>query len=292
MCIRDSPKIEIDARRLREEWIKKRFSPAKIQGLIKQAEQDLQAAGAGDSRRHQVLRARVTELRALRGYGPTFVTIVLLYTVLVALPTSLYPALLTLAVPTAFALLTLRQGEAGKVSLRRHLVTFGRAIQSWLAKRSEIEDVPGLYRTVYGSAQGRRFVMGYMIAFFCLFALPAARFFPVAYEVSQFASRDAWPNAFNAFRAAGGVTTLPDALISAFVENPGESLSAYLDTKPYGWILIASHALTHGQGWFLLALTIGLLACFLFPLIFIFTCLLYTSPSPRDRTRSRMPSSA
>ena len=25
---------------------------------------------------------------------------------------------------------------------------------------------------------------------------------------------------------------------------------------------------------------------------YIFTCLLYTSPSPRDRTRSRMPSSA
>ena len=28
------------------------------------------------------------------------------------------------------------------------------------------------------------------------------------------------------------------------------------------------------------------------PIGFIFTCLLYTSPSPRDRTRSRMPSSA
>jgi len=25
---------------------------------------------------------------------------------------------------------------------------------------------------------------------------------------------------------------------------------------------------------------------------FVFTCLLYTSPSPRDRTRARMPSSA
>ena len=28
------------------------------------------------------------------------------------------------------------------------------------------------------------------------------------------------------------------------------------------------------------------------PLVHIDTCLLYTSPSPRDRTRSRMPSSA
>ena len=29
-----------------------------------------------------------------------------------------------------------------------------------------------------------------------------------------------------------------------------------------------------------------------FPTIYVKTCLLYTSPSPRDRTRSRMPSSA
>ena len=29
-----------------------------------------------------------------------------------------------------------------------------------------------------------------------------------------------------------------------------------------------------------------------FPLVHVDTCLLYTSPSPRDRTRSRMPSSA
>ena len=28
------------------------------------------------------------------------------------------------------------------------------------------------------------------------------------------------------------------------------------------------------------------------PVALIYTCLLYTSPSPRDRTRSRMPSSA
>ena len=30
----------------------------------------------------------------------------------------------------------------------------------------------------------------------------------------------------------------------------------------------------------------------LFPIILFTVCLLYTSPSPRDRTRSRMPSSA
>ena len=30
----------------------------------------------------------------------------------------------------------------------------------------------------------------------------------------------------------------------------------------------------------------------LYPYIYLLTCLLYTSPSPRDRTRSRMPSSA
>ena len=48
-----------------------------------------------------------------------------------------------------------------------------------------------------------------------------------------------------------------------------------------------------GAAWF----TLGL-AIYGFELIvsilqaYIFTCLLYTSPSPRDRTRSRMPSSA
>ena len=29
-----------------------------------------------------------------------------------------------------------------------------------------------------------------------------------------------------------------------------------------------------------------------YPMVYIYGCLLYTSPSPRDRTRSRMPSSA
>ena len=42
-------------------------------------------------------------------------------------------------------------------------------------------------------------------------------------------------------------------------------------------------------------LTLILVAKFLLPVFLkkgIYTCLLYTSPSPRDRTRSRMPSSA
>ena len=37
---------------------------------------------------------------------------------------------------------------------------------------------------------------------------------------------------------------------------------------------------------------IGLFCLILIPLTGIYSCLLYTSPSPRDRTRSRMPSSA
>ena len=35
-----------------------------------------------------------------------------------------------------------------------------------------------------------------------------------------------------------------------------------------------------------------LVASHFHPVLFSYTCLLYTSPSPRDRTRSRMPSSA
>ena len=270
LWIASNPKIEIEARRLREEWIKRRFSPRKIQTFIRQTEQDLQAVGAGDSRRHQALRARLAELRALRGYGPTFITIFLLYAVLNHLPVSFYPSLLTLAVPSAFAFLMLRQGDAGKISITRHLMTFGRAIQSWLAKRKEIEDVPGLYRTVYGSAASRRTVMGLMIAAFCLFALPAARFFPIAYEVGQFASQDAWPKAFADFMGAGGLPK-QDVLTAVLEETAPENLAAFMNTRPYGWFIVAAHASAHGQGWFLLAIAIGVLACFLFPLIFIFT---------------------
>ncbi len=162
LWIASNPKIEIEARRLREEWIKRRFSPRKIQTFIRQTEQDLQPAEQNlkaieeelkavekdpkavrevELRRRRALRlrdslrARLAELRALRGYGPTFITIFLLYAVLNHLPVSFYPSLLTLAVPSAFAFLMLRQGDAGKISITRHLMTFGRAIQSWLAKR-------------------------------------------------------------------------------------------------------------------------------------------------------------
>ena len=42
----------------------------------------------------------------------------------------------------------------------------------------------------------------------------------------------------------------------------------------------------------LITLTFQCTASMLQPWIGLYTCLLYTSPSPRDRTRSRMPSSA
>ena len=43
---------------------------------------------------------------------------------------------------------------------------------------------------------------------------------------------------------------------------------------------------------FLIGLTIGYLSVWALVITGFASCLLYTSPSPRDRTRSRMPSSA
>ena len=69
-------------------------------------------------------------------------------------------------------------------------------------------------------------------------------------------------------------------LMSSLVAAVCGFLSSYLTLK--GWALMGdavSHSVMPGV---VVAYALGL----------PFSCLLYTSPSPRDRTRSRMPSSA
>ena len=55
-------------------------------------------------------------------------------------------------------------------------------------------------------------------------------------------------------------------------------------------VLMGAHWITYFIALKLSSVAIGMLSVFTYPIIT--TCLLYTSPSPRDRTRSRMPSSA
>ena len=61
----------------------------------------------------------------------------------------------------------------------------------------------------------------------------------------------------------------------------------YLLLLAFTLVLAIVAMLLHGLSIFVLSLVIGLVA-----VCSCVTCLLYTSPSPRDRTRSRMPSSA
>ena len=65
----------------------------------------------------------------------------------------------------------------------------------------------------------------------------------------------------------------------------------------FGWVLLCI-GMAIGAGTVLMPVQIGLTGIWVFIVAFIiaypatYICLLYTSPSPRDRQKSRMPSSA
>ena len=80
--------------------------------------------------------------------------------------------------------------------------------------------------------------------------------------------------------AAGGLTL---AALGVIYKSWRSQASTYLYLGLVVW-LVAAVCWSYAQGW-----EFGVLYALCIPSIF---CLLYTSPSPRDRTRSRMPSSA
>lgn len=266
LWIAGNPKIENEARKLRDKWIKERFSPTGIQKFIKATESELPITF--DPTRTAALQGRIAELKALMAYRRTFFTILAMYIVIGHLPNAFLPSILVWIVPTFYAFFKIPGGIG---NLKRHFLAFGRALQTWLAKRSEIEEVPGLFRTVYGSATGRRLAFGFILCAFCVFVMPALRFFPVAYEISQYTSLNGWAETFAEYMGKEGFPNQDD-MLALLEKNPPQALSEFLNTRPYGWIWVAMWGATvGGKGWFLLAITFSMVACFFFPMVFMFT---------------------
>ena len=90
--------------------------------------------------------------------------------------------------------------------------------------------------------------------------------------------------------------------VGAHVLDTGDeplAVGAVLDLVARNWSVEAGPASTAielgiaGEQWFVADdAVVGALICVLVVLVRIGTCLLYTSPSPRDATLTRMPSSA
>ena len=76
--------------------------------------------------------------------------------------------------------------------------------------------------------------------------------------------------------------------------NPsGDDGNVFLIVLDRDWNVVEEHQLTdHPQGWGGMRPWIARKGDQVLMTYDVMTCLLYTSPSPRDRTRSRMPSSA
>ena len=107
------------------------------------------------------------------------------------------------------------------------------------------------------------------------------------FDVSEYMSvKDARKmDVFIHFGVAAGIQALDDAGLSAEVQNP-ERIGVAIGSGIGGLPNIEvqhSNLLNSGP---------RKMSPFFVPSTIINICLLYTSPSPRDRTRSRMPSSA
>ena len=85
----------------------------------------------------------------------------------------------------------------------------------------------------------------------------------------------------NILRSLKGYFTKLDLILNRFVYSTGPGKSTFLAPRPAGGAIIGLCVMTSDSG-----------LCGSYNMNLIHTCLLYTSPSPRDRTRSRMPSSA
>ena len=92
---------------------------------------------------------------------------------------------------------------------------------------------------------------------------------------------------------SGGLDT--SVILKWLVEERGFDVIAFIADVGQGEDLEAARLKAERTGatkTIVRDLTAEFVADYIFPMIRANTCLLYTSPSPRDRTRSRMPSSA
>ena len=95
---------------------------------------------------------------------------------------------------------------------------------------------------------------------------------------------------------------LPGAIVYSFATNPHDSSMLLISLfglivafiPPVVVFLTSRHRPVQNRAFMMLNGSGFNVGCFCFPVVqaFLGTCLLYTSPSPRDRSVSRMPSSA
>ena len=101
--------------------------------------------------------------------------------------------------------------------------------------------------------------------------------------------------AMNALAGGGSFVTLPALLatgVPSVVANASSSVALYPGGAASAWVYRKDLRRVAGASPTMMAVT-SLMGGLAGSVILLATpCLLYTSPSPRDRTRSRMPSSA
>ena len=233
------------------------------------------------------------QLQALRGFRFRLYFVCLAYAAVILLPFTLFHGLRTLIIPSILAVLLLMVQPGGVLAA---VAASARALTSWITYAHATPDAPGLFRSPAGSSTRRQLFFVAILVFFAAVALPAARYLPIAYELTP--SEPWYAVSEKADSLPGRFTPDPppsDNLERKANETWGDfenrkeqhrkdrdadsarwrrnQLDRYVAEVPLGWFYIAVNGLAQGSHFFWGAIAASFAASFILSPLVLFTAL-------------------